>query len=75
MEGKGTTYAIFIVRQLHEKCTAKNKGLCMAFVDLEKGFDPSTSRGCVVDVEVPRRRWMACVSRSINIYRFYYCNE
>ena len=39
MMGKGTTDAIFIVRQLQEKYLAKNKDLWMAFVDLEKAFD------------------------------------
>jgi Reverse transcriptase (RNA-dependent DNA polymerase) len=38
MEGRGTTDAIFIVRQLQEKFLAK-KDLWMAFVDLEKDFD------------------------------------
>jgi len=39
MEGKGTTEAIFIVRQLQEKYILKKRGLCMTFVDLEKAFD------------------------------------
>src|SRR5207245_5599924 len=37
--GKGTTDAIFIVRQLQEKYLAKKKDLWMAFIDLEKAFD------------------------------------
>jgi len=37
--GRGTTDAIFIVRQLQEKYLAKKKDLWMAFVDLEKAFD------------------------------------
>ena len=37
--GRGTTDAIFAVRQLQEKFLAANKRLCMAFVDLEKAFD------------------------------------
>ena len=36
---KGTTDAVFIVRQLQEKYLAANKRLYMAFVDLEKMFD------------------------------------
>ena len=36
--GKGTTDAIFIVRQMQEKYLAKKKELWMAFVDLEKAF-------------------------------------
>ena len=37
--GRGTTDAIFVVRQLQEKYLAANKGLYMAFIDLEKAFD------------------------------------
>ena len=37
--GRCTTDAIFVVRQLQEKYQAANKGLYMAFVDLEKAFD------------------------------------
>ena len=37
--GRGTTDAIFVVRQLQEKYRAANKRLYMAFVDLEKAFD------------------------------------
>jgi len=37
--GRGTTDAIFIVRQLQERHLAKNRVLWMAFVDLEKAFD------------------------------------
>ena len=36
--GRGTTDAIFVVRQLQEKYLAVNKRLYMAFVDLEKAF-------------------------------------
>ena len=39
MSGRGTTDAIFIVRQLQEKHLAANKPLYVAFVDLEKAFD------------------------------------
>ena len=39
MPGRGTTDAIFILRQLQEKHLAKNKKLYFAFVDLEKVFD------------------------------------
>ena len=39
MSGRGTTDAIFIVRQLKEKHLAANKPLYMAFVDLEKALD------------------------------------
>ena len=37
--GRGTTDAIFVVRQLQEKHLAANKRLYMTFVDLEKAFD------------------------------------
>ena len=37
--GRGTTDAIFVVRQLQEKNLAANKRLYMAFVDPEKAFD------------------------------------
>ena len=37
--GRGTTDAIFVVRQLQERYLAANKRLYMAFVDLEKAFD------------------------------------
>ena len=39
MPGRGTTDAIFILRQLHEKYLGKKKNLHFAFVDLEKAFD------------------------------------
>src|SRR5437899_466007 len=37
--GKGTTDAIFIVRQVQEKLLGKQKELWIAFVDLKKAFD------------------------------------
>ena len=37
--GRGTTDAIFVVRQMQEKYLAVNKRLYMAFVDLQKAFD------------------------------------
>jgi len=39
MKGKGTTVAIFIVRQMQEKFRAKGKKLYFGFVDLEKACD------------------------------------
>jgi len=39
MKGKGTTDAIFIVRQMQERFRAKGKKLNFGFVDLEKAFD------------------------------------
>jgi hypothetical protein len=37
--GRGTTDAIFIVRQMQEKFLGKKRDLWIAFVDLEKAFD------------------------------------
>ena len=45
MPGKGTTDAIFTVRQIYEKYGCKGKKLYFAFVDFEKAFDKSTQRG------------------------------
>ena len=39
MPGRGTTDAIFIVRQIQEAYIRKNRNLYFAFVDLEKAFD------------------------------------
>ena len=39
MPGKGTTDAIFLVRQVQERFMSKKKPLYFAFVDLEKAFD------------------------------------
>jgi len=39
MKGKGTTVAIFIVRQMQQKFRAKGKKLCFGFVDMEKAFN------------------------------------
>ena len=39
MPGKGTTDAIFLVRQVQERFLAKKRPLFFAFVDLEKAFD------------------------------------
>ena len=39
MKGKGTTDAIFTVRQTQEKFRVKGKKLYFGFMDLEKAFD------------------------------------
>ena len=39
MKGKGTTDAIFTVRQMQETFRVKGKKLYFGFVDLEKAFD------------------------------------
>jgi len=51
MKGKGTTNAIFIVRQMQEKFRAKGKKLYFGFVNLEKAFN-------IVPREVIR--WAMC---------------
>ena len=37
--GKGTTDAMFVIRQVQEKRLEKNKKVFMAFLDLEKAYD------------------------------------
>jgi len=39
MKGKGTTDAIFTVRQMQENFRVKGKKLYFGFVDLEKAFE------------------------------------
>ena len=39
MQGRGTTDAIFILRQLQEKHLVAGKSLYLASIDLEKVFD------------------------------------
>ena len=39
MPGKGTIDAVFILRQIQDEYLAKQKNLCMWFVDLEEVFD------------------------------------
>ena len=46
--GRGTTDAIFVVRQLQEKYLAANQRFYMAFIDLEKAF---ASEGQLVGAE------------------------
>ena len=66
--GRGTTDAIFIIRQIQEKYLAKGRDVWMAFVDLEKAFD-----------RVPREvLWWALRSAGIeewivNVIKSLYC--
>ena len=39
MPGRGTTNAIFILRQMAEKYREKGRDLHMVFIDLEKAYD------------------------------------
>jgi hypothetical protein len=39
MPGRSTMYAIFLIRQLMEKCTEQKKDLYMIFIDLENSYD------------------------------------
>ena len=39
MRGRGTVDAIFILRQMMEKYAEKQRGLFLAFIDLEKAYD------------------------------------
>jgi len=52
--GRGTTDAIFVVRQIQEKFLAKKKELWMAFVDLEKHLTWIRMKYCggLLDVRV-----------------------
>ena len=43
--GRGTTDAIFTIRQLQEKYIKADKHLYLAFVDLEKAFDRVPRKG------------------------------
>ena len=39
MSGNRSINAVFILRQIHDEYLAKQKKLCMCFVDEEKAFD------------------------------------
>ena len=49
--GRGTTDAIFVIRQLQEKYLTVGKQICMAFMDLKKGVRPSSSESDLVGNE------------------------
>ena len=54
MPGRGTTDAIFVVRQLIWRNIGKNRKDCMVFIDLEKAYDYRISR-------VPRQEVWRCM--------------
>ena len=62
MPGRGTTDAIFILRQLQEKHLAKNKKLYFAFVDL--GVRSRTKKSHLVGQAKTWHRGMDCAIRA-----------
>jgi len=67
--GKGTTDAVFVVRQLQEKYMEKKKELWMAFVDLEKAFD-----GVPRDVLLWALRKMNVPEQLLEVIKAMYCH-
>ena len=67
MPGRGTTDAIFILRQMHEKFLGKQKDLFFAFVDLEKAFDrvPRDVLWWSMRTALGVEKWVICVIQSI----------
>ena len=49
--GRGTTDAIFIARQMQEKCWTQKQEIWMAFVDLEEAFNRVPREVCTDEVE------------------------
>ena len=68
MSGRGTTDAMFIVRQLQEKHLTANKPLYMAFVDLEKAFDRVPGCHLVGNAQAWNRR-MAGALGPVHVHR------
>jgi len=81
MKGKGTTDAIFIVRQMQEKFRAKGKKLYFGFLDLGKAFDRvprEVIRWAMFKLEV--QEWLVsavmCMYTSAKtVVRTVYCNS
>ena len=69
MSGRGTTDAIFIVRQLQEKHLTAIKPLYMAFVDLEKAFNRVPRDVYLVGNAQARNRRVAGALGPVNVHR------
>ena len=67
MKGKGTTHAIFTVRQMQENLRVNGKKLYFGFVDLEKAFDrvPREVRRCAM-IKLGVEEWL--VSAVMSMY-------
>ena len=44
-DNRRTTYMVFVLQQLQEKCHEQNQGLYIAFVDLTKAFNTVSREG------------------------------
>ena len=44
-QGRGCMDQVFAVRQVCEKCLTNGKGVCCAFMDLEKAYDTTDRHG------------------------------
>ena len=73
--GRGTTDAIFILRQMQEKYVGADKRLYMAFVDLEKAFEKVSikdrfSAPCCLSLS-----WRPCPENSAQDARGSFCTR
>ena len=63
LAGKGTTDAIFILRQLQEKYLENDKRLYLVFVDLEKVFDRLPR--VLIESSLRRKRVVECYVKAV----------
>ena len=63
--GRGTTDAIFLLRQLQEKYLGKRKNLYLAFVDLEKAFDRGATQGSMAMRKLSIDEWLVKIVQSM----------
>ena len=61
--GKGTTDAIFILRQLQEKYLENDKELYLVFVELEKAFDRVLS--VLIERSLRRKGVVECYMKAV----------